>query len=252
MMTKDEALKTLTQYNAWRRDIKDINQYEMPTPTKIGAAIDVAIEALAQPSVAELNDKLTTDEKVSIKRQINDAFNEGFEKGKAMSLVASIPPNFIRLESIDNFAPQPAQNDIIEEQRKTIKALNMCIGGKDSTTTENITRISRLEAEIERLKQPAQEPYGWIYNECIDDTDHAIGYYYTEAFSYSEVDGGIPIYTHPAPSWQGNKEFVGLSDDEITNLEADHDIKTSHDTWEFDVYGFAHAIEAKLKEKNNG
>jgi hypothetical protein len=70
---------------------------------------------------------------------------------------------------------QPAQDDIIEEQRKTIRALNMCIGGEGSTTTENITRIGRLEAEIESLKQPAQEPVAWLH---IKGERKEVGYHH--------------------------------------------------------------------------
>ena len=77
------------------------------------ATLEACKEALEQPAQEPVAcDKLTNDEKASIKRQINNAFNEGFEKGKAMSLVASIPPNFIRLESIDTPAPQPAQEPV--------------------------------------------------------------------------------------------------------------------------------------------
>jgi hypothetical protein len=39
----------------------------------------------------------------------------------------------------------------IEEQTRTIGALNMCIGGKGSTSTENITRIAALEAQVAAL-----------------------------------------------------------------------------------------------------
>lgn len=63
---------------------------------------------------------------------------------------------------------QPAQDDIIEEQRKTIEALNMCIGGEGSTTTENITRIGRLEAEIESLKQPVKPPKWYRRDEFVE------------------------------------------------------------------------------------
>jgi hypothetical protein len=47
------------------------------------------------------------------------------------------------------------------------------------------------------------------------------------------------------------KEWKSLSDDEIANLETSYDIKMSHDTWEFDFYGFARAIDQALKEKNH-
>lgn len=66
-------------------------------------------------------------EKVSIKHQINDAFNEGFEKGKAMSLVASIPPNFIKLEGMEKKSTAPAQ-PLSEQSIKDIWTSWMLMG----------------------------------------------------------------------------------------------------------------------------
>ena len=78
---------------------------------------------------------LSDDENVSIKRQINDAFNEGFEKGKAMSLVASIPPNFIKLEGMEkkNTAWQSLSDDEITEIYE-----NTCAG--DLISMQNFAR----------------------------------------------------------------------------------------------------------------
>lgn len=41
---------------------------------------------------------------------------------------------------------------IVEEQLNTIKALNSCINGPESTTTENIRLVDRLETENEDLR----------------------------------------------------------------------------------------------------
>lgn len=41
--------------------------------------------------------------------------------------------------------------EIIEEQRRAIVALNTLIGGEDSTTTENLTLVGRLQDKIEEL-----------------------------------------------------------------------------------------------------
>lgn len=38
----------------------------------------------------------------------------------------------------------------IEEQTRTIGALNQCLGGKDSTSLENITRIGELESQLSK------------------------------------------------------------------------------------------------------
>lgn len=42
--------------------------------------------------------------------------------------------------------------DLVAEQRRTIGALNLAIGGKDSTTTENLTHIERLRDELETFR----------------------------------------------------------------------------------------------------
>ena len=87
--------------------------------------------------------------------------------------------------------------------------------------------------------QPAQEPVAWMYqteDENFKTDTLSVGYEPT-------FDGKIiPLYTHPAPSWQG------LSDDEIRKVIIDEQIpvrtgKTAN--------RFARAIEAKLKEKNH-
>jgi hypothetical protein len=60
----------------------------------------------------------------------------------------------------------------------------------------------------------AQEPVGWMDSEGRFRLD-----FKTEIVrSIAAVNKEIPLYTHPAPSWQGNKEFVGLSDEEIAKV----------------------------------
>ena len=45
-MTFTEARDLLSYYNKWRRDDNVPNSYEMPNPTVVGKAIDIAIDAL--------------------------------------------------------------------------------------------------------------------------------------------------------------------------------------------------------------
>ena len=56
-MTAEEARDILIHYNVWRRDDHVPNHYEMPNPTKLGIAIDVAIKVLN-----EYADKKEADE----------------------------------------------------------------------------------------------------------------------------------------------------------------------------------------------
>ena len=73
-----------------------------------------------------------------------------------------------------------ALESAIEEQTRTIGALNMCIGGRDSTSTENVTmadalaagdgclhaRIDALEAQVAVLRNALN---GFIANSCRVD-----------------------------------------------------------------------------------
>ena len=45
-MNNRTAARILEQLNLWRRDDAIPNRYEMPNPTEIGIAIELAIEAL--------------------------------------------------------------------------------------------------------------------------------------------------------------------------------------------------------------
>ena len=87
-----------------------------------------------------------------------------------------------------------------------------------------------------KIKQPAQEPVAWISG----------GGVLTKLKSEAQlwiIKGGtaIPLYSHPAPSWQG------LSDDEIREID---DLTLGAEYFEEQATEFARAIEQALKEKN--
>ena len=132
------------------------------------------------------------------------------------------------------------------------EALKMAI--EAMTLPNNLSFLMAITACKDALEQPAQEPVAWNEEEF-----NAIAYAY-RAFPSSEVkmvsekykalvDYVLSIANH-APSWQGNKEFVGLSDDEIGVL---FDIVMANDTESTEFFGidFARAIEQALKDKNS-
>ena len=85
-----------------------------------------------------------------------------------------------------------------------------------------------INACKEALEKPTQEPVAWMH--CVDED-------ITEFNDFQACPKCEPLYTHPAPSWQG------LSDDDISY------------TWAGfapDAIDFARAIEQALKEKNHG
>lgn len=87
-----------------------------------------------------------------------------------------------------------------------------------------------IEALRARLAQPEQEPVAWIYSHKGQ-----------KSVSMNYVAGvrAIPLYTAPP-----QREWQGLTNEEIEDAcwtEVDQRLRS-----------FARAIEAKLKEKNNG
>jgi hypothetical protein len=87
--------------------------------------------------------------------------------------------------------------------------------------------------------EPKQEPVAWMFvnedGEC-------------EQIEYGPVfdDPGVtPLYAAPP-----KREWIGLTDEEIQDLGyLSEKFDASNSEW-FDRWGFAQAIEAKLKEKN--
>lgn len=102
-----------------------------------------------------------------------------------------------------------------------------------------------LQACKEALEQPAQEPVAWLLEYRYDEFDYwhkncdedklALEMWF-DAIRYDTTEHKIyPLYTHPAPLWQG------LSDEEIETI-----MVGKNGTY----FNFARAIEQALKEKN--
>ena len=94
--------------------------------------------------------------------------------------------------------------------------------------------LSEKQHTFPDKKQPAQEPVAWIY-EWEDEKAVKLTFH---PDSKAKV---IPLYTHPAPSWQG------LSDDEIDSVWFE---VVKENNFEGTGKYFARAIEKALKEKN--
>ena len=128
---------------------------------------------------------------------------------------------------------------------KQIEALKMAIEAVEGQAfgkyrQEVVAKLKEALAEAEK-----QEPVAWMMlNEhnkqiCITETNLRStlqGDYVRNLWKDAQ-----PLYTHPAPSWQS------LSDDEKWNLINNSDIPADYD---HEVLAIAHAIDAKLKEKN--
>ena len=119
---------------------------------------------------------------------------------------------------------------------QTQEALKMAIEWVEGWKGIAPSKIELLRVLREALAQPAQEPVAWIdeFGNCE----------FTYAMWMKEEPNvtWIPVYTHPAPSWQG------LSDDE--KLAIIRKWKDAHTMREQELIGLGDAIEQALKEKN--
>ena len=121
----------------------------------------------------------------------------------------------------------------------TQEALKMAIEALKYHPSED----DALQACKEALAQPAQEPVAWDkIHELLCKVWHR-ELNADEALDEMQLDNFTlnPLYTHPAPSWQG----LSLPDIEALYKQSDS----------ISLYAFTQdvrAIEAKLKEKNHG
>ena len=81
-----------------------------------------------------------------------------------------------------------------------------------------------------------QEPVGWMF---VNEDGECEQIEYGPVF---EDPGVTPLYAAPP-----KREWVGLTEIEICDIEADELTSANSET-----FSFARAIEAKLKEKNGG
>lgn len=87
--------------------------------------------------------------------------------------------------------------------------------------------------------QPAQKPKSFTYNE-VADAMNSLRKGNSVQKAYAEEVGKLKLYAAPP-----QRPWVGLTDDEICKCAG----IDGADTWFFET---AYALEAKLKEKNNG
>ena len=97
---------------------------------------------------------------------------------------------------------------------------------------------------INALAQPAQKPKSFTYNE-VADAMNSLRKGNSVQKAYAEEVGKLKLYAAPQ-----QRPWVGLEGEEIRNLWEEA-AKPDRSTMAI-VTSFARAIEAKLKEKNNG
>ena len=114
--------------------------------------------------------------------------------------------------------------------------------------------VQTVRAIDEALEQPAQEPVALIFPENrwyipspLDKDEKQIEFNrgfaqgFNDCILHVKLHNQKPLYTHPAPSWQG------LSNDRIREI-GDNCLENNNGL--FNWIEFARAIEQALKEKN--
>ena len=142
------------------------------------------------------------------------------------------------LHGVADGAAQPEQKK--EPTPSNVDPRVLLISDSDFTkeTGNRLCDIERRLAAIETqpaLAQPEQEPVAWYYADS-DVEIHSVAL--SEDLDDDQKANCIPLYTAP-PS----KPWVSLTDEEINDVAEES---------EFGYTNLAQAIEAKLKEKNNG
>jgi hypothetical protein len=123
-----------------------------------------------------------------------------------------------------------------EFQRKAITAIKAALEAKD----EPVAWISPTELLVMRGNALAGAK-DWRVNVGLKPEDGDVGLYTTSPQPVIDESAAKRIAT--ALGWEAKRTWVGLTDEEISTIDWKSN-ETLHD--------FAKAIEAKLKEKNNG
>ena len=123
------------------------------------------------------------------------------------------------------------------------EAMQLALEALEKTITAfgpGLTLQQKAAAALRQALETEQEPVLWLKT-WFDGSVSAL-----KTKSYAFADRELePLYTAPL-----KREWVGLTDEEIQDLSyLSQKIDASNSEW-FDRWGFARAIEAKLKEKN--
>jgi len=164
-------------------------------------------------------------------------------KDEALNMSIELMERFLDYDGIsssDYIDVLDACKEALEPEPMTTTDVITCkMVGKCCMTGEALEQptVAELNDEYLRdtyvvgLNQPAQKPVAWMHRHAGEITE----FNDFQSCQYCE-----PLYTHPH-QWQGNKEFVGLTDSDVQAM------------WEFydgKYYDFYTAIEQALKDKN--
>jgi len=124
----------------------------------------------------------------------------------------------------------------IEAMKQALEAWQTSVYGSERHHKAMLLAMTNMGQAIEQAEK--QEPVAWITHESkwrLTGGGNAGGTVPVHAKQSNTAK--YPLYTTPQPQ----REWVGLTDDEIRQIALDTPIKGVN---------FAHAIEQRLKEKN--
>jgi hypothetical protein len=133
---------------------------------------------------------------------------------------------------------------------KAVEVLRQALVDADDTSQKRVDEMVKTEHDravelgqaYERGWNAAlvlQEPVAWLSTDCIGER-------YLCFTKPKDNDPVQPLYTTPP-----KREWVGLTDEELYDCEEEAGVP-QYEISSADLYAFAQAIEAKLREKNHG
>lgn len=134
---------------------------------------------------------------------------------------------------------QMSDRDVMKLALENICGAILCEINPMSSRKEMLRLMDEAIAALHQaLEQPEQEPVAYLYK-------------YRDGWtSQLRFDGSKPMEVKKLYTAPPKREWVGLTDEEIQEFGyAAEKFDASNSEW-FDRWGFARAIEAKLKEKN--
>ena len=129
----------------------------------------------------------------------------------------------------------------VEEEHMSKEAMQMALEALESDPISHAGLVNRKQAiaVLRQALETEQEPVAWISDSPTKGNGKQLHWTKAEAWRWSS--NITPLYTAPPKQW------VGLTDAEINSVRYKRDWTAA---WTDTT--FARAIEAKLKEKNNG
>ncbi len=130
-----------------------------------------------------------------------------------------------------------------EEAQQVLSALETLNKGNTSVLCNVLREIKTFRA---RLAQPEPEPVLWLYDFPNPDSPETDIVRDWTAYSLDEVRRNQGVNVRPLYTVPPQREWVGLTDEEIAVTSVDCAVTTTSDIY------FARAIEAKIKQRNHG